>query len=250
MFAQWDCILRIYKNSNPKIWRAMLRAPFSLPALSFHFAFALLILSAVSMYWAQAITYGPLWVFALIGFSGGACIWIREVFAESHYRHHYTRHCIQGRRFLRREVYLRYAIFLEHLEQNNVDSAQARRMAEFGETADVEMTPLNLTQSAVVMMLFAIFGTLVVERAKLTAIWSVQHGDGVLIIAFMAVMLAVLYRVIMRGYRPPSRQTVQYLRWATEDLSNQHPTFSPYLPPRAGPRRLTPAPRPREIEPG
>jgi hypothetical protein len=222
VFAQWDHILSIYKSSNPKVWRALLQPPFSLPAIAFHVAFALLMLSTVSMYWVLDTRYGPLWVFAVIGFSGGASIWTREVFAESHYSHYYTRHRIQGRRFLHREIYLRYAIFLEHLKRNNIDSAQARRMADFGEIADAEQTPLNLTQNAVVVLIFTIFGTLVVERAKLTAIWKVQHGDGVLIIAFMAVLLAVLYRVVMRGYRPPSRQTIQYLRWATEDLSD-HP---------------------------
>ncbi|MDD2060597.1 hypothetical protein N5D52_12825 [Pseudomonas sp. GD03860] len=213
MFKQWSEMLRLYKSSRPKYWRAILKNPLALHLLPSWLAVLGLV---TSLLYRESL--GLLALTVCLCMFTWALLLAREFFVGHYFRDYYERHTIIDQPFLQRDNYLHYAHFLDALERTGIEAGQVSRMAEFGKVAAPPYIPLNLMQNTLFVWMMTSASALAVEWVKGTSLWGFSKGDLVMALAMYLTLLLWMVLSTISEFRQRRGRLARYLEWAIHDL--------------------------------
>lgn len=219
MFKNWSEMLKLYKSSRPSYWRAIVSNPMALHLLPTWLVVVMLILVISASFTLQQHPLGAITIMLCTGLCMWALLLAREYFVAEHFSNYYRRHAISSQPLLQRESYLRYAHFLEVLEQNGVTASQVSEIAAFAKISENPPKSLNLTQNALVLALLTFLAAIAVEKTKSTQLWEFGHGNLVILLTFTALLALLFVLAMIRDYLHHKERIIRYLEWASHDLN-------------------------------
>ncbi|WP_123564396.1 hypothetical protein [Pseudomonas vranovensis] len=218
MFQQWSEMLQLYKRSRPNYWHAIRNNPLAPHLLPTWLVVLATILVVSASFSVQQHPLGPVTVMLSTSLCMWAMLLAREYFVAEQFKSLYQRHAIASQPLLQRDSYLRYAHFLQMLEQKAVSAAQAGEIAAFAKISENPPKSLNLTQNAMFVAIITFLATIAAEKAKLTELWAFGKGNLVILLTFAVLLVLWFGLMVVRDHLHYKERIIRYLEWASHDL--------------------------------
>ncbi|MGM3387265.1 hypothetical protein KXR94_06405 [Stutzerimonas stutzeri] len=190
----WSEVLEIYKESRPKIFRALFLAGGirqTWPTWSATIALVLLLLAHTLQPEAPGRTLATFFG-SILAFL--ALILARERCCAKFFDLHYQHHSLGNQSLFKRERNLRYALFKDILQERGYTAAKVQRLSHIADIVGCPDKPYPASQNIIIIMLFTALIAISTDLLQLTETWV--KNKGALFLLPLALGLYITYAIV------------------------------------------------------
>ena len=181
---------------------------------------------------ALVFVYGDGWIVKVVGFcSTLLAFWFlfRSVdkALEKEFKKEYDLHSLTAYPFKEKRLYLRYALFLRYLAENNFTKENIQEVSLFSKIAGIPAPVFSLSQHSVVAFVLPILLGLTTNLIQMTTAWkSVSSAIFIVIFGFTLLLAILAILDVLREAKQKHVELVRFIEWAEIDIdkakSNYH----------------------------
>jgi hypothetical protein len=226
VLTEWAQVRKLYKTCS--IWRLSIKLLFKPQQVRVYWYLlwaALVLYFIVALSWffvsnlvSQVQVFG-LWLLSLgvLGFAKDAAL-VKEYAVE------YKKHRIADYPPYERGFYLRYAVFLRRLAEQQRSSKEVGKLARFAAIAGKPEPVFNLLQHPLVAFMLVLLSGMSIKLIPTSISWEEAIKGLWYLLLVTGVLLGLL--VVLGVARRPRQQRTEikrFLAWATRDLKEEQP---------------------------
>jgi len=225
VFEEWNEVLKAYRASRPRYFQALFTQPLRLEKLPIWLCVILLtvlLTQAPDFHGRPVLLLGLAVCVALCM----TALWLsREIFSLSYYQDLYRLHAIASQSSLKSSFTLRYALFLQRLQDSGMTATQAARLAEFAKICTPPPKSLNLSQSLVLIALVTFLAPLSIEVLKASESWNSGAGKISILVLVLLILIVLLVKALLSDHAHFNQRIIRYIELASHDLKKSTPCF-------------------------
>lgn len=221
----WSELLEIYKESSPKIFRALFLSGGirqTWPTWSTTIALVLLLLAHTLLPETPGRTLATFFGAALASL---ALILSRERCCAMLFDAHYQHHSLSDQSLFKRERNLRYALFKDILQERGYTAVEVQRLSHIADIAGCPEKPYPASQNIVIIMLLTALIAISTDLLQLTETWVKNKGALFLLPLVLGLYIAYAIADTIRSHKYRDLLIKRFLDRAHIDIQAEEQSY-------------------------
>jgi len=226
VLREWASVIRLYKSCGVS---RFLKVAYS-PRHGFRYWYL----------WCSSVVYiGSAWLSAfgadewvhagymLLMLSYIALYYSAEKVLSREFLQEYEQHSLSEHPFIKRRLYLRYALFLSDLTKKYSTKKDVEKLIQFADVVSNEKREFLISQHPVIVPLITAITVLSVGLIQQSETWKQGNGFLFVFIIVYGLLFIALILDLLRGPRRQHIEIKKFLSWAKIDIECVKPNLHP-----------------------